>query len=410
MRLRNNNRGGALIAMALFFAAVGILMGLGRLKSYEYQVARRADRTYQIEKKLAARSIITAIDYSGGGRAQKNLVRFYPVFSNEYASVNSGERFFCVAEPTKYLELQYNFTSNNWHGFPNISIRPPAPATLGIRSIESNNVEYIQFKVDQPETNKVYRGAIFCNTLDSWLNNERGYLYQLYAKETAFPCKTRMYVVGSDATTTFSSGHDYASQLTTLPWIMLELEKTITEEGNKTTLNLHIRGKASGEIFSEYHDTAIEFSRFPGNVSELHPFGILLSKNYLVAYTSNADANLFFSKQRYNLSEVVNTNDFSNVWVLIEQEFDPISEESQRQGFIIQNVNAFFIKEPTTHSIAVLNKKITEPDMFAQQLMTWMFQIELPIQAGHPGRHCLLDTFGGEPTSLKKERRGELKR
>lgn len=408
MQRKNNRSGGVMIAMALFFAAVGILMGMGRLKAYEYQVARRLERTYQIEKMLAVRSIETLIRHKGQQFVtDNNDMEVYPVFSNYYHAAASGEVLFCQAVPTEYVELQHSFSSSNWLQYPNSRTEMPR-----IISQMTDFPNYVEFSVDNPASNVVYKGAKYANTGDSWLKNDRGYLYRLRLKDVkkddgAF--KTRMYIVGSDNDQDFADGVDYQMKLASLPWIMLENEVVGAGTNTMSVRNLHIRGRTTGEVVSEYRENGISFPNL-NELSPEHEFGLLLSKNYLVSYSCDSVRNLYFTENRFDLNSIVDTNDFHNIWVFIENEFATLNDE---QLPVITNslkVQMFSIKEPTTYALSLMNTKITEPLFSNSSFVTWLFQTEYPPAEGRPGKQCLLDTFGTEPTSLKKERRGELKR
>jgi hypothetical protein len=335
----------------------------------------------------------------------------YPVFSNYYGTAASGERFLCHAVPTEYRERQHSFTT--WGVYPASCLDP--------LKIKRTNVRHAEFFVENPASNIVYRGAIYTNTFDSWLNNERGYMYGLRLQDVKRKTgwgRTRLYLIGSDAPNAFSGGQDYRNQLNLLPWIQMEM--TFPESGSVTNEeaaigNLHIRGKVAGEVVNEYTENRVNFPGLEGELSNAHEWGVLLSQNYLVAYTRNSAKSMFFTENRYDLTRFVDTNDFRNVWVLIENEFatreqvEPLLETDQLPlAWLSVKVQAFSIKEPTTYAISVVNTKITDPVRAGSQVMTWLFQTGFPDQ-GVLGRHCMLDTFGTEPVSLKKERRGELK-
>lgn len=401
---KEGRSGGILIALALFFAVIGILFGLGRLKAHEFQVTRRIDRTYQIEKILATRSLEAVIRTTAQPEEDEGEKQIFPWYTNRCFSWNSGEAFICAATPTPYKEYQNMDPANfdeTWGVYPH-SIKDK----VKIFPVVTNSLPFARFQVDEPKSNVVYTGVIFKNMNDSWLYSDFGYLYSFRWKNGNEFGKMRMYLVGSDDETAFQDNKQYANRLSQCSWIQLELDSNSRE-----TLRCHkgISGEGGGVTSIVTIVSFLKDGGFTNCVdSTEHETGLLLSQDYLVAYMRDASKSMYFS-ERLQLSPYIQTNDFKNVWIVLEHEFETFDHVVERNPTTPPEelhvlLKSFSVKAPVTYELSVCNKK---SEGVGPTVMTWLFQTQQPNEDGSKkGKQCLLDTFGTEPVSLKRERRG----
>lgn len=428
---QNEQCGAMFIALALLFALVGILFGLGRLKAHEYQVARRFERTYQVEKMLAVRNMEALVRTTGKPIKADNVddSLFYNFYTNEWVSANSGETLVCTAIPTPFKEYQ----SMNPTNFYKIWrwIYQGDPAEVDIQSEDGSMRPGVKtavaiFSVNQAVSNVLYRGAMIQNTGDSWLKNPFGYLYSLDV-QSAEPKlgfgRIFLYLVGAENSVAqgvrFES--NYEVEKNKHSWIRMELMRSSTADLTATNANacrnLAIH-RGGGSSITEGWTNILAYDPIAYTADALvHAGGLLLSRNKMVGFGSSSTEDLLFSYPAVDLNQYVNTNDFANVWVFIENEFARYEDVEKLDGgtndFAVL-VDKFTIKEPTTYTISVYNKKIeplvnTNKTIAERQIATWCFQTHFPDSgAGKQGKQLLIDTYGVEPVSLWRERRGQV--
>lgn len=419
--MKRHERGAMLISLALVFALVGILFGLGRLLAYKYQVERRVNRMYQLEKVLAVRSMENLIRYTGKPILANDPdgTELYNIYTNSFFSFNSGEMLTCIATPTPYREYQ-NLSYTNFYG---TWIRNCG--TAGIVDMDSLDANVARFYVPFAESNIVYRGALIRSLKDSWLNTELGYIYALDVQDgdrkTGFD-KIRLYLVGASDSLEQADAFDmnYEPELKSHSWVMMELmydvSGTVESPVTNTVRKLYVYRHADAKELLVSSDIFANNTKAKTADSIMHRGGLLLSGPNMVGFAISAGGSYAFSYPAVNMVQLgLNTNDFNNVWVVIENRF---AKREQVEAPPINGTNVFqvtvdkfTVKQPTTYTLSVYNNKLnnTTPvqSTYDRQVATWIFQTEFPDTGGGIlGKQCLLDTVGKEPSSLKRERRG----
>lgn len=402
--------GGALIAVALFFAVIGILFGMGRLKSYEYQVERRINRQYQIEKMLTARAALTLIKCEC---APDGSDLGFPSYSNlVFKSLNSEETLTCNVIPTPVVDRQemnaddFKFNdpiSGVWDKYDTNGVK----VTAGVKPSDAT-ITRAEFSKKSPALNTVYRCAIFKKAEQFWMESDFGFMYRLHLQEagTGFN-KLRLYLVGAgnNESGDFITERNYVSRLQTLPSIMMELSGAT----NVAVRTLRINN-GFGQI--RYADEPFLSGDKQKADNVTHGGGFLLSGKYMVGFGegpppndqghSKEYADLHFSDERVDLSQVIDISSFSNSWIVVENEF----VTNQTASLFFSAVDSFVMREPTTYTLSIHNVKKEQSDL-ASEVNSWVFQTEYPILGQaipKVGKQCILDTFGGESSSLRRDR------
>lgn len=404
----HKENGGALIAVALFFATIGILFGLGRLKSYEYQVGRRIERQYQVEKMLTARSAFTLIKCEC---APDGSDLGFPSYSNLlFKSQNSDETLGCRVIPTPVVDRQemkaedFKFNdpvSGVWDKYDTNGVT----VTAGVKPSDAT-ITRVEFSKKNPATNTVYKCAIFKKVERFWLESDFGYMYRIHVQEagTGFD-KMRLYLVGAGNNTSddFITERNYLGRIQSLPSIMMELSGTT---------NLSVRTLRINNGFGQIRYADEPFLSGDKQKADklTHGGGFLLSGKYMVGFGegpppndrghSKEYADLHFSDERVDLSQVMDISAFSNSWIVVENEF----VTNQSASLFFASVDSFVMREPTTYTLSVHNEKKNAGESGAE-LNSWVFQTEYPILGTTKfGKQCILDTFGGEVSSLRRDR------
>jgi hypothetical protein len=394
-----------LIALALFFAAFGILVGLGRLLSYQFQVTRRINRQYQIEKTLATRSALTVIKYECTPKDPFKLaLDMFPNYSNcVYVSTNTGVEFRCHISPTPYVDCQDMRVVDFW-GTPPVwktYSREPGDSFITPVFDANSQIDRVQFDVDA-QSNKLYTCAIFKQAPACWLENEFGYLYRVRMLDCAVSNGfgvLRLYLLGlgPDRNTGKIEPDTYAAVRLNRPSIVMELTR---EDGGGGT-NRAARTLSLRNGIGQLPDHHIPFlSSVENNDQISHGGGFLLSGTRIAGFGEGPNGDMYFGPRR-DLNTLLDMNQFSNSWVAIEHEFS-----TNIVGELSVAIDFFSIREPTTYSITVHNRELA-PTSLVDQVTTWVFQTKYPQPSyNESGKQYVLDTFGGEAASLRRERRG----
>ncbi|GEM_PF-6075268 len=394
-----SRRGAMLIAMALFFAVIGILFGLGRLKLHEYRVIDRIERQYGIQKLLATRSALALVRYECQPQGSEFT---FPVYSNlVYYGSAPAEAMTCHVVPTPALdtqEMDVDDFDSTWGVF--------ASDGAGVAPRRVEDITDVLFAVEEAKTNQIYRCAIFMPAKQSWLASEFGYLYRLRmlrgGTETGFD-KLRLYLVGTKGATspTFITADNYLTRIRDYPSIMMELSLQVGTT-NRASRSLRVNNGGDGKEPLNYTSFLTAEGQDADAIS--HGGGFLLSGTAMVGFGEAYSRDLYFSN-RIDLNRVIATNDFVHSWIVIEHVFS-----TNRPGESLSiSVDSFVMREPTTYSIATYNRALEQALDISRRHQTWVFQTRYPRPSYNPpiiGRQCILDTFGGEKTGLRQERAG----
>ena len=411
--MRNNHQNGAaLIALALLFALVGILFGLGRLKAYEYQVARRVNRQYQIEKMLVTRSALALVKYecapdcsAAGLPAYTNLI---------YRSPQSGVTLTCDVTPVPILP---DASAWNTCCLSNGSV-VAENATVTLTGASAGHGPAAAFAVACAASNTLYTCALFKPAERYWRQSTFGYLYRLQmasgGADTGFD-KLRLYLVGT-APGAVMTAANYVSLMATCPSIMMELS---LENGTTNALRTLRVNNDHGAVQVPFPDAPFLTGAAQQADALTHGGGFQLSAAALVGFgegaspphcvANNEYADLNFSTNRINLSPLidlsplVDSGSFSSAWIVIENQF---ATNLPGQPLSV-SVSPFIMREPQTYAISVYASALATHTNRTPRLMTWVFQTKFPVP-GAAGLQCVLDTFGVEPASLRNERKGLL--
>ena len=386
---KNPQKGAVLLVMVVMFAAIGIFIGLGRLLSHRYNVERRINRQYQIDKMLAARSAVNFIHNKPLCLWNGFMYEYGPYTNLIYRADSTCQKFVCDLIPTPILDLQTmtaNVDFTNWVTYTSSSdakitprtTEPPASALM--EAICTTNAQ---------------RCAMFKKTDHWWMDNEFGYMYTLDPGEVdvanGLNC-LRLSLIGVPAD----------KDLTYLSYLKAVKGKfaypSITHEFT-TTNGVSSRSLRVFDPEKGYYN----YSWNPENLEQAHPFGFMLMNNAMLGYGLTAETEILYS-DTVDLSELIDVDDFKNAWVVIEHVFptNPVNKKLKVP------IDYYYMKEPTTYSVSVYNSNLQhQPDVVEKSVVTWVLQTKIPKVGSASGTECMLDTFGGEPCSLKYERLGE---
>jgi hypothetical protein len=145
----------------------------------------------------------------------------------------------------------------------------------------------------------------------------------------------------------------------------------------------------------------------PSSVEKDHSTGFILTDKAMLGFGLTSEFQMHYS-ETINLEGLIDVDNFENAWVVIEHIFP-----TNLIGRLKVPINTFYMKEPTTYAVSVYNSNLrSQADYVNKSIATWVLQTKIPLAGsggdpGAPGSECLLDTFGGEPCSLKYERMGE---
>jgi len=338
------------------------------------------------------------------------------VYTNSYFSVNSNERLKCVVTPTPYKEYQ-DMSVTNFYG---TWIRNCGSAGIvEMTASDTHDGNVARFSVPVAKTNVLYKGALIRNLKDSWLNNTLGYLYTLDVEAgdlTAGFSKIRLYLVGAPDSLEQAADFNinYEVELKKHSWVMMELLYEVSGKANKPVINTVRNLYLWRPEFSQWMPVAPDMlSGNPeGKASDLitNPGGLLLSGPNMAGFATSSSGDYAFSYPAIVLSKYgLDTNEFKNIWVVIENEFAKLevveAPPIKGKNVFLVTVDTFSVKQPTTYSLSVYNDALTTPP----QVATWIFQTAFSDRNGEhfqTGKQCLLDTVGKEPCSLKRERQG----
>lgn len=408
---RNSRSGGALIAMALFFAVIGILVGLGRLKAHEFRVQRRIERQYAVDKVLATRSALNMILWN-----KTLLENSTPVSYTNTFCCGSGEELEVRVMPippliSEDLANTNDITAEKWS-------KNDGTLTAG-ETTKDTRVQFNQLDMGNRvakfscinATGSVFKSCSIFKALPvNWLDTQFGLVYRIdpHALVTTNGFyQLRFYLVGMDDAKLSADNLDY--YLSRKQSFMLETKSThvVTNDGTITSevaiRDFHLKNMpfAGSDIcMSDCIDSTKK-----NNDLVMQGTGFILSGFNAVTFGENSKCDKLFSGPM-NLMGLVNTNAFTNAWVVIEHVF-PTNFPSARA--LVVSLASFQVFEPMTYGVSVFNKKMGSD--YDPPVSTWEFLTRYPDNRGgkdDKGEFCVIDTFGPEASSLRRERQGKL--
>ncbi len=292
-----SERGAALIAMALFFAAVGVLFGLGRLAAYRYQVERRINRQYQVDKMLATRSCLSFVKYAAESDITESY-RQFRAYTNRFVIQQSNQELLCCLEPTplkECLEMDnsagnrfadvwdvYMSTPDNMYVVP---VQSPGPNGLDLNAVK--------FGVKNAQSNEIYRCAIFKEMDYSWLDNQFGYMYRIEPLSGGIADgfgELNLYIVGAGRNGEYRniSAENYISRLSEAPYIKMRIS-LVGARDDQARRSLIITNSTGKLSLNDFWITSNDDSDDPFPDSEyMQASGLLLSGTSMVCFKENA--------------------------------------------------------------------------------------------------------------------------
>jgi len=396
--------GGVLIAVAMFFALVGILFGLGRLKAYELRVQRRLERQYEIDKMVATRSALSLNQWNSSLNKDNEPLGCTNIFRS---GLDQDLEVRVTPVPPLIGEDMANtnvITEERW-----TRVDSPTDGTRVLLNQPVGNQRVAHFSCVNTTGTVSKSCAIFRKLPVNWLETQFGLIYRMdpdVATTSNGFNRLRFYLVGMDDVDLSKENMDYS--LTHKQSFMLETQAT--------------RSVTNGEeVVSEFAIRDFYLNNMPtpgppirlsdcigvkGKSSDqiMHATGFLLSGLNAVAFGENPLGGKLFSGA-LNLKGLVDTNAFTNAWVVIQHVF-PTNFPSAPPPFV--TVASFQVQEPMTFSISVFNRSLGAN--YVPAVSTWEFLTRYPQDQGDKddkGAFCLIDTFGSEASSLRRERRGK---
>ena len=407
----DSRAGGMLIVLSLFFAVVGILFGLGRLKAHELQVKRRLERQYEIDKILATRSALNMIRSTTVAAVTGES---FAGFTNSFASGMGQDLEVRVVPVPPLLRADMGLAEKtNWIKKASMPTRvdfdvdPALPA-----STSSDRV--VKFSCI---TGSVERScAIFKQLPVTWLKTQFGLIYRLdpgYAAASNGFSRLGLSLVGMGG----PQGHSFGGVLTAgnldnamsaCPAIMLETTAiSMGTHGESVSRNFKvINMPASGCA-----DMGIGNCINNNDCKLVQASGFLLSGYNAVAFAENSLGDMIFSDSLPPLKGLVDDDAFTNSWIVIKHTF-PANFAPGSNATMTVTFDSFDIREPKTFAVSVFNREIEKKAEqkganFIPDVSTWTLMTSFPNGMGGLGQSCVIDTFGAEANSLWLERRGE---
>ncbi|MBQ6925249.1 MAG: hypothetical protein IJQ73_11460 [Kiritimatiellae bacterium] len=447
LNCNDSRSGAALLVLVLTVALVGILMGFGRQLAHRFAVERRLNRTYQIEKMLAARDAIAIAN------AVTEKMKRPTDFRYECPSLAFGNASSRLVVGIDYIpdrDREDMVNTNNWRVFTSDSSKETVDVNIGVNASDSDKEKVLEFKA-AVSTNDIYVAAAAKRAEACWLDCEFGYLYQLdlhaeggtvnedNEEEAVSPYNLGMmnlYLVGvSDSPWSEKNKGEricdgwanYREMMRKRPWYRMSLS------ANSDPENPAQIGKSRRDFSLQYLDAyengvvcaPVGLSDFlqpwrkrnpsASKTDHLkHPGGFLLSETSFCGYGSTSSGGLLFSRRGDLVASGIMDSDaadkfleaFRESVIVIEHEFPtnaPPPNVHERQV----TVDSFVMREPTTYAVSIYNKALEDKD-YDGKTVTWIFQTQPPTGEGIVGEQCILDTFGREQSNWYRERRGEV--
>lgn len=387
-----------MIVLALFFATIGILFGLGRLMSYQLQVKRRIERQYEVEKVLATRSGLRMIDSSLLGITLKNV----PCFTNTFWSGLNGA-FEVSADPVRaILEDGLEVTEEGaWGKIQNRSPKTP----VSERTMVTFETKRVTFECVNTNSPVERRCAIFRRMPLSWLDTQYGLVYYLEPDALAQNGfgRLRLTLVGMGVESLTEGNLDY--NLATKPSFMLE---TAFSGGTVTNSGGVVAEVASRQFRMLNPQPGIVSSRtecLNKKNDEVSQYaGFILSGSHGIAFGSDANNNMLLADNPLDFSQVdLSPFAASNTWIVIEHFFP--ANYVNTNGLpptLYVYMDTFQVREPMTYRLSTYNKRYTEKiraanSCYQPEVTTWAMVTQYGNQGeGRSQRFCILDTVGTE--------------